>query len=209
MNRVTLREAQAQLNRLIAVFPRHGMSEEGVMEYAETMAGFFAGEWHMRKVIDAAKVHFRYFPNLSELRDLCDEVSAKRAAFMGCPNCIRSLPGMAYMQALWTPGNDGKPGVFESMTSDGFEATYPAIEAAHRAARVAEREYDGQEIFDVPLAPVVDNGEAHMLRNPRAHATCVVGYCTCQAGTMLRDARMARAAEAAEKRGGGGMRRAS
>ena len=210
MIRVTRSEAMQQLNRLIAVFPRHGMSDEGIAGYAETMAGFFAGEWHMRKVIDAAKSHFRYFPSLAELREFSDEVSAKRVSFTGCPNCIRSTPGLAYVQAMWTPGNDGKPGTFEPMSHDGLEATYPAIEAAHRAARVKEIEYDGQDLFDVPLAQIAEDGETLTVRNPRAHAACVVGYCACQAGTILRDAHVARAAEAHEKRkGSGGIRRAS
>ena len=188
MNRVTPREAQAQLNRLIAVFPRHGMSEEGVLEYADTMAGFFAGEWHMRAVIDAAKAEFRYFPSLAELRDLCDRVSAKRASFIGCQNCIRSAPGMAYTTALWTPGSDGRAGKIEPLTEESAESIRPQIAAAIAHAKAQGRAYDGQRIIE------------------KTDANAAVGYCTCQAGAMLRDARIARAAEAADKRGG--MRRA-
>lgn len=191
MNRVTPREASAQLNRLIAVFPRHGMTDEGVLEYAETMADFFAGEWHMRAVIDTAKIEFRYFPSLAELRELTDRVSARRSVSIGCANCIRSIPGMAYTPALWTPGSDGRAGRIEPLTEESAESIRPQIAAAIAHAKSQGRDYNGQRVIE------------------KTDPCAAVGYCTCQVGVMLREARLARQAEAADKRAArGGTARA-
>lgn len=209
--RVTLREAQAQLNRLIAVFPRHGMSDDGVVEYADTMAGFFAGEWHMRKVIDEAKRTFRYFPSLAELRDLCDEISAKRPSFAGCPNCIRSTPGMAYVRALWTPGASGESGRFDLLDRDGLESLAHGIDAEKAAALARKEPYAGQDYHDVPIIEIDDNGRPVKAMNPRAQAAGVVGYCTCPAGVQLREMRLAREAEERDRKSArtlSGMRKA-
>lgn len=191
MIRVTQSEAHQQLLRLIAVFPRHGMDEMGVIEYSRTMAGFFAGEWHMRKVVDAAKEKFRYFPSLAELRELADDVSAKGSTVRGCDQCTRSVPGMAYVTALWTPGSDGKPGRLERITDEAADALRPEIEAARATAKAQGRDYLGMSIVE------------------KTAANAAVGYCTCQAGTLLREQRLARQAQEAEKRAarsGSGMR---
>ncbi len=183
MIRVTQSEAHQQLLRLIAVFPRHGMDELGVIEYARTMAGFFAGEWHMRKVIDEAKRTFRHFPSLAELRDLCDTISAARPSFVGCSRCLKSVPGMAYVTALWTPGADGRQGKIEPISEESAESIRPQINAAIAHAKDRGLHYDGQRIIE------------------QTDANAAVGYCTCAAGAELRQRRLAARAIEDEKRG--------
>lgn len=179
---VTPVEASQQLTRLMAVFPRHGLSEDGAMEYADSMTTIFAGEWHMRAVIDEAKRRFSFFPSIAQLVDLADDVSAKRGHVTGCPNCIRSMPGMAYQTSLWTPGADGKPGRIEPITDESAEAIRPMLTAQMAHAKAQGRQYDGQRIIE------------------RTDAVAAVGYCKCLAGADLLRMRLARKAQEDEKR---------
>ena len=188
---VTKAEAMQQLARLMAVFPRNGLDDMGVVEYAEAMTTIFAGEWHMRKVIDEARQQFKFFPSIAELAEFADTVSARRASLVGCPNCIRSSPGMAYQIALYTPGNAEKPGRIEKITEEAAETLRPMIAAQIEAARARGSAYEGQRIIE------------------RHEINAAVGYCDCPAGMQLRQARLQQQAIDAEKRAArnGGLRR--
>lgn len=190
---MTKAEAMQQLARLMAVFPRHGLNDVGVVEYADSMCTLFAGEWHMRAVIDEAKRKFEFFPSIAQLAEFADSVSARRASLSGCPNCIRSSPGMAYQIALYTPGNAEKPGRIEKITEEAAETLRPMIAAQIETARGRGSAYEGQRIIE------------------RHEINAAVGYCDCPAGIQLRQARLQQQAIDAEKRASrnGGLRRAT
>lgn len=208
---VTPVEAMQQLARLMAVFPRHGLSDSGAVEYADSLTTLFAGEWHMRAVVNEAKRRFDFFPTVAQLSRLADEVSAARRSVVGCRTCIPGHPGFAYTRALWTPGSHGKLGTLEPLTSEGFEAVAPGIEAAKQAARQRGETSGGQDVFDLPFVEIEENGKRLTVLNARSKSAGVVGYCGCEAGVELRRMRLARIAEEADRRTprSGGLRKAS